>query len=77
MKCKICQTECEEKFEAFILNKYKAKYYHCNNCGFLFIDNSTWLKEAYLDPINEEDTGIISRNIRISKRLSVILFFVI
>jgi hypothetical protein len=74
MKCKIWQTECEEKFEAFILNKYKAKYYHCNNCGFLFIDNSTWLKEAYLDPINEEDTGIISRNIRISKRLSVILF---
>jgi hypothetical protein len=73
MKCKICGSDCKKKFEVEILGKYRAEYYYCDNCGFLFVGNPVWLEEAYRNPINKEDTGIVSRNIRMSKKLSIIL----
>jgi hypothetical protein len=35
MKCKICNYETKSIFTAKILNKYNAKYYYCDHCGFL------------------------------------------
>jgi len=47
---------------------------HCPNCGFLFPAEIFWLKEAYQPPINLEDTGLLERNIRFAKIISVILY---
>ena len=40
----------------------KVLYYRCANCELLQTEVPTWLEEAYSDPINAEDTGILLRN---------------
>ena len=72
--CNICAKKSVFVFSAILLQKYDVKYYHCSNCGFLQTEEPYWLEEAYKDPINIEDTGLIGRNILLSKRTSLILF---
>ena len=75
MKCKICHRETKYIFSAKILNKYNIKYYHCNNCGFLQTEEPYWLDEAYQEAINISDTGIMLRNISLSKIATLIISF--
>jgi len=75
MNCKICGSNAEKKFDAKIMHKYDAVYYHCKNCGFLFTGNPYWLDESYKSAINISDTGIMDRNIHYSKLVSVLLYF--
>ncbi len=56
-----------------ILNKYYAKYYYCDHCGFLQTEEPYWLNEAYARPINISDTSYMQRNIYLSKTLTTIL----
>ena len=75
MNCKICEKETEKRFEGEILNKHKILYYYCKNCGFLQTGKPYWLKEAYANPINLTDTGIVQRNIWLSRVTSSVIFF--
>lgn len=75
MKCKICGSTAEHKFDATILRKYKVKYYCCDNCGFIFTEEPFWLDEAYSNSINIEDTGLLSRNIYFSQLLTILIYF--
>lgn len=74
MKCRICNNDAEYKFIHKVLHKYDVKYYFCPNCSFVFTEDPYWLDEAYKNPINIYDTGIISRNLYYSKILSSIIF---
>lgn len=65
----------EDAFKAIVLSKYQVSYYHCPHCGFLQTEEPYWLVEAYKDPINAEDTGLLSRNISFSETTSLLLFF--
>lgn len=67
MKCKICKSNTEFVFETEIMARYDINYFKCNNCGFLFTEEPFWLEEAYESSINISDTGILRRNIRLSK----------
>jgi hypothetical protein len=75
MKCTICDNETYSIFSAKILNKYDIKYYYCDYCGFLQTEEPYWLQEAYNNPINIVDTGVMARNIGSSKITAVILYF--
>ena len=77
MICKICGGGGRTLFNATILKKYPANYNICANCGFLSVENPTWLPEAYKNTINIEDTGILQRNIWLSEKAATIiaLFF--
>ena len=75
MNCKICGTLSEFVFEAKVLNKYEVKYFSCPNCEYLFTENPYWLDEAYNRAINISDTGLISRNIFLSKVVSTLIYF--
>jgi hypothetical protein len=75
MYCKICQNHTQKIFTAKILNKYSITYFHCANCGFLQTEEPYWLEEAYFYPINISDTGYMQRNLQLSKKLTVLLFF--
>lgn len=75
MKCKICASESKSIFNAKILNKYDINYYHCSNCGFLQTEDPYWLNEAYEESINLSDTGIMKRNLHLSKIASIVIFF--
>jgi len=75
MKCPLCSGKREKCFQAKILKKYDVSYFYCDNCGLLQTESPYWLDEAYNNAIADADTGLVSRNIAISKRLACILFF--
>lgn len=60
--------------QATILAKYRVSYDYCESCGFLCTEKPYWLPEAYSTAIASSDTGLVSRNIRVSKALAAILF---
>ncbi len=74
MNCKICNNTAEEIFKEKIMNKYVIQYYKCYNCGFIFTEEPFWLDEAYKSPINFSDTGLLDRNILLTKMTAVILY---
>jgi hypothetical protein len=41
-----------------------VNYYECPNCAYVQTQYPTWLEEAYAQPINPSDTGIMVRNIQ-------------
>ena len=73
--CPICDSGRREIFTAEILHQYKIKYFFCDNCGFLQTEEPFWLNEAYSNAIADTDTGIVARNLSISKKLTCILYF--
>lgn len=75
MKCKICGKDSNYIFNAIVLHKYKINYFYCPNCHFLQTENPYWLPEAYQNPINESDTGILVRNLHLYKKVSVLISF--
>ena len=75
MKCRICGSKCEVKHTALIMGKYKINYYLCNECNFLQAEEPYWLEESYANPINNTDTGLVSRNISLAKKTSIILYY--
>lgn len=75
INCRICNSKASLAFNSKVLNKYDVKYFKCSKCGYLFTENPYWLDEAYKNPINISDTGIMMRNIYFSKIVSVILYF--
>lgn len=75
MNCRVCKSITKNIFKATILEKYYIKYYYCANCGFLQTEDPYWLKEVYQEAINPYDTGIISRNIQLSRTVSIIIYF--
>lgn len=73
--CKICLSKSEYIFSKKILGKYVIDYYRCTNCGLVQTEEPYWLKEAYSSAIIDSDTGIIYRNIALSRMTSILLLF--
>jgi hypothetical protein len=71
--CNICNSVTTEHARVLIRQKYEARMLRCSNCGFIFIENPTWLAEAYAEPINRQDTGYVMRNLlaRDSMRMAI------
>jgi len=73
MTCKICTQKTKKIFKSKILNKYDINYFHCEHCGFLQTEEPYWLEEAYNESINVSDTGLMSRNLNLSKQTTNII----
>ena len=67
MKCKICGSTSKPIFSAQVLMRYQVQYFECPQCDFVQSEEPYWLDESYSNAINEEDTGIMMRNIQSSK----------
>lgn len=74
MNCKICNKPAQERFRHLVLNKYEVKYYYCSDCIFLQTEEPYWLEEAYAKPIDDSDTGYVSRNIYLARRTLTFFF---
>lgn len=72
--CKICGNEMDKAFYARVINKYSTSFYQCPQCKYLCPDNILWLDEAYKNPITVSDTGLLLRNIYLSKLSSCLIF---
>jgi hypothetical protein len=59
--CRACRAPCRFAFSQPVLGR-ETRYYECPKCGYLQTEEPYWLAEAYADPINDVDTGIMWRN---------------
>lgn len=55
------------------MGKYNVDYYKCCYCGFIQTEKPYWLDEAYVEPINRFDVGLVNRNLQYSNKVKVIL----
>ncbi len=72
-RCKVCSASSSEFGETVILNKYPAKYYRCEICGFIQTEDPFWLNEAYSSAIASQDVGIMFRNLTNCEVTSAVL----
>lgn len=75
MTCPICSEPMKPVFTAQVLHKHAANYEVCEVCGFLRIHQPHWLDEAYSDAIAAADTGLVVRNISISRKVAAVLYW--
>lgn len=75
MRCNICDQAVRQIFIHAILGKYECAYFYCDACGFLQTEKPYWLDEAYSSAIADADTGLVQRNVYLSKVLASLLFF--
>jgi hypothetical protein len=75
MYCKICAHKSLIFATAKLLSKYQIEYFKCTNCGFIQTEEPYWLEEAYQEPINISDTGIVARNIYLAKITANVIYF--
>lgn len=75
--CVVCGSKTRKFFDSKVLKKYSIAYYVCSTCALIQTEKPYWLKEAYSSAIIDSDTGIISRNVVLSKITAIIcLLFV-
>lgn len=76
MQCRVCRAEMRHCFNAMIRQRYDVGYWSCGACGCLSTEEPYWLQEAYTETATPSiDTGLVARNIEISRKLAVLLFF--
>ena len=76
IKCPICSGMMKTCFTAQVLDKYPAQYEVCTACGFLRAHEPHWLEEAYSSAIAAADTGLVMRNIALSRKLAGVLYWI-
>jgi hypothetical protein len=76
VQCRICSSSTGLAFTHEVLRKYDCRYYFCDNCGGLQTEDPYWLEEAYevTSPEAAADTGILWRNLYLSRVVSVVRF---
>lgn len=74
MKCRVCAAEMRRAFRHLLLRKHDVEYFQCGACGFLQTETPYWLDEAYSSAIVSADTGIMQRNVYLSKVATGVLW---
>jgi SAM-dependent methyltransferase len=71
--CVVCHSYTKILFRSKVLEKYTVSYYKCLSCELIQTEKQYWTKEAYSSAIIDTDTGIMDRNLKLSK-ISAIIF---
>src|SRR5215831_6478261 len=73
MTCRLCGRQAiPTLFTARIRRQHDALIGECPECGLVQTEQPHWLSEAYRDPINLSDTGLMVRNLNLARRASMI-----
>ena len=62
MRCSVCEEATVAFATATVRGRHRVQYFRCPACGFIRTEDPYWLEEAYAQPINPSDIGIVSRN---------------
>lgn len=71
--CPICTTAMTFRFSTMVLGRYQVKYFECPGCLLINTETPYWLDDAYESAIADMDTGMVQRNIEMSKVTSRII----
>jgi hypothetical protein len=72
--CPICDASRSVAFEATVLGRHRATYALCQNCGLLQAHRPYWLDEAYRSAITDSDSGLLQRNLDVSRRTASVIY---
>ena len=74
MTCNLCGGATAPFGELTMLGRHRARYRRCTSCGYVFVEDPTWLDEAYADhAIAALDTGIVVRNLWLADAVDALL----
>jgi hypothetical protein len=73
-QCQVCGAAMAAAFTARLMAAHDVRYFACPRCQYLRTESPYWLAEAYRDPISPADTGLVARNLQISRLLACVLF---
>ena len=62
--CRVCGHQVKELPFSALIRGALVYYFECDHCSYVQTQHPTWLEEAYAQPINPSDTGIMVRNIQ-------------
>lgn len=75
IRCRLCGFDSNFIFKSKILDKYTIAYFKCPKCELIQTEEPFWLKEAYKNALVDADTGLLARNIKLSRITSSLIFF--
>lgn len=73
--CRICAappSQSELTHTAQLLQRYTVQFYRCKACGFWRSEDPYWLDEAYSEAIASTDTGLVRRNLQVSRVVDMV-----
>ena len=71
--CKVCELQADHAFSGMLLGTRMVKYFRCSHCGFLFTEDPAWLNAAEVKSVSRFDTGILERNLLVTKIITVLI----
>ncbi|MBI5441709.1 MAG: class I SAM-dependent methyltransferase [Deltaproteobacteria bacterium] len=74
MNCRVCGAASAPFGRARIRGQHEVAYFRCTQCGFVQTEQPYWLEEAYREPINRSDTGILARNYALARITAALLW---
>lgn len=72
ISCRCCNEVAEKIFNAKLLNN-DIQYFECKKCEYVQTEVPYWLDEAYANPINTSDTGVMERNVLNARLVQMVL----
>lgn len=69
--CRLCGAAALCVNTMTVLGKHQVAYFLCPTCDLLQTEEPHWLNEAYEASISTQDTGLMHRNLMVSKRVAV------
>ena len=73
MLCKVCESATEYFGEQRFSRTFDCALSALHRCGFVFVEQPTWLEQAYELPIAAADTGIVVRNLRFADLVGTLI----
>ena len=67
LACRLCGGPADTVFVHRLLAHNTVRYQLCRLCGYMQTEHPYWLDEANANPITLQDTGMLRRNIALSK----------
>lgn len=63
LPCRVCGQPSRHLFDGPLLQT-RVAYFECGQCRYVQTETPYWLAQAYAEPINRSDTGLLRRNVR-------------
>lgn len=70
--CRVCGSISPHLMDGALIG-HPVAYFRCEVCGYIQTEEPFWLDEAYRDPINASDTGILVRNLHNRGVVAIVL----
>ena len=71
--CRLCGTSMQAAFSGTLLARHRVTYYDCAICGLLQTEPPYWLDESQTAAINPNATGIMQRNLVLSRIAAAVI----